>query len=311
VFPQHWLPGARVRVAGICSVSVLSKSLAPGTMEPQLFQTLLRSPADVVVLQPPSWWTSKHVAWLLGGTAAALLMTVGIIVWISRRHLRAQAIERMKSEAEFSAVWNERNRMAREMHDTLAQGLSAISMQLEVVKRELPPEASARAPLDVARNLARANITEARNAIWNVRSQVLETGDLATALNDILRNLTEDTETKGEVRVRGKLRRLPPVTENNLLRIGQEAITNAGKYAQARNILVALDFEARQLRLSVSDDGKGFNVQSPPPSEGGFGLTGMRERAEQLHAEFSVMSELGEGTIVTLVLPLLMDDRPS
>jgi signal transduction histidine kinase len=123
--------------------------------------------------------------------------------------------------------------------------------------------------------------------------------------------LTEGTETKGEVRVRGKLRRLPPVTENNLLRIGQEAITNASKYAQAKNILVALDFEARQLRLSVSDDGKGFNVQSPPPSEGGFGLTGMRERAEQLHAEFSVTSEPGEGTIVTLVLPLLIDDRHS
>jgi signal transduction histidine kinase len=309
VFPQRWLPGARVRVAGICSVGVLSKSLAPGTMEPQLFQIQLRSPADMVVLQPPSWWTSQHVAWLLGAAALMLLLAVGVIVWISRRHLRQQAIERMKSEAEFSAVWNERNRMAREMHDTLAQGLSAISMQLEVVKRELSPEAKAREPLEVARSLARANMTEARNAIWNVRAQVLETGDLATALDDILRTLTEGTETKRELRVRGKLRRLPPVTENNLLRIGQEAIANAAKYAQAKNILVALDFEARQLRLSVSDDGKGFDVQSPPPSEGGFGLTGMRERAEQLHAEFSVTSEPGEGTIVTLVLPLLMDDR--
>jgi signal transduction histidine kinase len=173
----------------------------------------------------------------------------------------------------------------------------------------LPPEAKAREPLEVARSLARANMTEARNAIWNVRSQVLETGDLATALGDILRNLTEGTEIKGDLRVRGNMRRLAPVTENNLLRIGQEAITNAVKYAQAKNILVALDFEVRLLRLSVSDDGKGFNVQSPPPSEGGFGLTGMRERAAQLHAEFSVTSEHGEGTMVSLVLPLPVDDR--
>jgi signal transduction histidine kinase len=310
--PKSWQPGSRVRIVGICSVTAGPKdAIAAGTLDPGAFQILLRSPADITILQPPPWWTLEHVTWVLGFSLGVVAVALLVVFLIARHRLRQQAVARMKSEAEFAAVWNERNRMAREMHDTLAQGLSAISMQLEVVKRQLPPEAKAREPLEVARRLARANMTEARNAIWNVRSQVLETGDLATALGDILRNLTEGTETRGGLRVRGKLRRLPPVTENNLLRIGQEAITNAVKYAQAKNILVALDFEARQLRLSVSDDGKGFNVQSPPPSEGGFGLTGMRERAAQLHAEFSVVSEPGEGTIVTQALPLLIDDRHS
>ena len=93
------------------------------------------------------------------------------------------------------------------------------------------------------------------------------------------------------------------MTENNLLRIGQEAITNAAKYAQAKNILVTLDFEGRQFRVSVNDDGKGFDIHAPPPSEGGFGLKAMRERAKQLHAELSMASEPGKGTTVLLVLP--------
>ncbi|HLP77477.1 MAG TPA: sensor histidine kinase, partial [Candidatus Paceibacterota bacterium] len=190
------------------------------------------------------------------------------------------------------------------LHDTLAQGLSAISMQLEVLKRHLSPGTKSRELLELTRTLVREKMVEARNAIWNVRSQVLETGDLSTALSDILRKLTEGTEMKGDLRGRGRMRRLPPMAENNLLRIGQEAITNAVKYSGAKNILVTLDFEDRQLRLTVSDDGKGFNVASPPPSEGGFGLKGMRERAAQVHADFFITSEPDEGTIVTLVLPL-------
>ncbi|HEX9048111.1 MAG TPA: sensor histidine kinase [Verrucomicrobiae bacterium] len=308
--PKDWLPGAEIRVAGICSVDLPTIPNRPGGWDPQSFQILLRSPADITVLQPPPWWNAEHAAWLSAGMAALSLLFVAAVVWISRRRLRAEALARMKTEAEFAAIWNERNRLARELHDTLAQGLSAISMQLEAVKRQLPAETKARELLELARSQVREKLADARDAIWNMRSQVLESSDLAAALNDILKTLTEGTETKGEMCVRGTVRRLAPLVENNLLRIGQEAITNATKYANAQHILVALDFEPVRLQMSISDDGRGFDVNSPPPSESGFGLKGMQERAAEIHAEFSVSSEAGEGTIVTLTLPL-SETRPA
>jgi signal transduction histidine kinase len=177
-------------------------------------------------------------------------------------------------------------------------------MQLEVVKRKLPANSDARGALEEARVLTRSNLAEARDAIWNMRSQVLETGDLSAALRAILRSFTDGTKTKGELLVRGRVRRLAPVTENNCLRIGQEAITNAAKYANANHIEVVLEFGERQMQLSVLDDGCGFDQENPPPREGGFGLLGMRERADQLHGELTVTSQPGEGTVLTLILPL-------
>ncbi|HZI33366.1 MAG TPA: histidine kinase dimerization/phosphoacceptor domain-containing protein, partial [Candidatus Binatia bacterium] len=135
-----WQPGARVHVTGICDIGLPSAPNRPGTWEPQSFQILLRSPADVTILQPPPWWNARHAAWLASGLAAILLLIVAFVIGISRRRLRVKNLERMRSEAEFAAVLNERNRMARELHDTLAQGLSAISMQLEAVKRHLRVE---------------------------------------------------------------------------------------------------------------------------------------------------------------------------
>jgi signal transduction histidine kinase len=304
--PKIWLSGAHVRVTGVCEVGSLDHraKVGAGTLEPKFFQILLRSPADVVVLRLPSWWNAEHVAWVTGGVAATFLAIIGIVFWIARHRLREQAAEQLKAETEFAAILNERNRMAREIHDTMSQGLSAISMQLEVVKRQLPKESQVRESLEVARSLTRTSMTAARKAIWNARSQDLEDGDLATALGDVLRHLTEGTETMGELRVTGQMRRFAPVTENDLLRIGQEAITNAAKYAQAKNILVTLDFGERQFCMYVKDDGKGFDVQAPPPGEGGFGLKAMRERAAQLHAEFSITSEPGRGTVVTVIQPL-------
>lgn len=303
--PADWQPKTRVRVTGVCTVGFLTEHTLVGTQEPQVFQILLRSPADILILERPSWWTSEHVSWVFGGVIFLLLSLVVLVVGRSRKRLREQAVERMKAEAEFAAVWNERNRMAREIHDTLAQGLTAISMQLEVLKRHLPADAKAKELLEQARSLVREKMVEARNAIWNVRSQVLEKGDLAKALGDVVRHLTEGTTTKGEIRVRGNVRRLAPNAENNLLLLGQEAITNAMKYSQAKTILVALDFEEKQLRLSVSDDGCGFDVKAPPPSEGGLGLKAMQERATLIHADFSVVSEPGEGTIISVVMSLL------
>jgi signal transduction histidine kinase len=302
---EEWIPGTRVRVTGVCSVGILAEPFRSGTLSPESFQLLLRSGADIQVLQRPSWWTAEHIAWLLGSAAAALLLAVGIIVWIGRRHLREQAIERMKTEAEFSAVMNERSRMAREFHDTIAQGLGAISLQLEVAKRQIPADSNAQEPLGEASLQTRASLDEVRNTIWNMRSQVLESGDLASALNGVLHSLTDRNHIQSELRVVGEPRRFAPVVENNLLRIGQEAIANAVKHAQAKQIEVVLKFAGRQFELSVSDDGRGFDTSHPPAGEGGFGLVGLRERAAELHGELDVSSFPGKGCVVRFTLPLV------
>jgi signal transduction histidine kinase len=304
--PLHWLPGSHVRVAGVCAVGFDTAVTRPGTLEPQSFQIFLRSAADVVVIQPPSWWTAKHVAWILGSVVGLLLLVVGIIVWISHRRLRKKAIERRQAEAEFSAAWNERNRMARELHDTLAQSLGAISLQLEVAKRQLPADSGARTYVEEAGLQSRASLGEVRNAIWNMRSQVLETGDLASALRGVLHSLTDRNHLKSEVCILGEPRRFAPVLENNLLRIGQEAIANAAKHARAKRIEVLLKFEEQQFELRVSDDGQGFDPAHPPASEGGFGLTAMHERAAEMHGQLSVSSAPGKGSVIKFTLPLAM-----
>ena len=296
-----WQVGSVVAATGICSFVYDESRPMAGVWRPQSFQILLRSAADLKVIHPPSWWTPKHGIYLLGAVAASSLLATGWVVVLSREQKR----RRKMAESEFAAILSERNRLAREIHDTLAQGLGAISMQLELVKSRLPPEANgAGEHLEQAHRLVRSNLADARNTIWNMRSQVLETGNLASALGDILQQLSGNTAVEGRMRVEGRLRRLPPVTENNLLRIGQEAITNAMKHAQARLIEVVLEFAEKEVRLSVKDDGRGFDPAQPRAAHSGFGLVGMRERGEELQARLSVSSIRGRGTEIVLVVPV-------
>ncbi len=300
VYPD-WQVGSQVRIMGICSLVYDESRPQAGVWTPQSFQILLRTPGDLEILQPPPWWTPRHIIYLLGGVALASLLATAWVVWLSREQKR----RRTMAEREFAAILSERNRLAREIHDTLAQGLGAISMQLELAKSRLPTEANGTGQhLELAHQLVRSNLADARNTIWNMRSQVLETGNLASALTDILQQLSGNTGVEGRMRVNGRLRRLPPVTENNLLRIGQEAITNAVKHAQAKLIQVELHFEDKAVRLVVRDDGRGFDPAQPPPGESGFGLMGMRERGEELQAQLIVNSASGGGTEVTLVVPV-------
>ena len=303
--PPAWLPGSKVRVTGICSL--VHDDIRPmmGVWQPQSFQLLLRSPADLVILIAPPWWTPERVIYALGLVCAGLLILSGIGVALSRRRLNEQAHRRQMAEAEFAAILTERNRVAREIHDTLAQGLAATSVQLRLARKQAggDPEALHH-HLDAAQQLVRDSLEEARSSIWNTRSQVLETGDLPAALDSILKQMAEGTELKTALEVTGRPRRFAPIIENNLLRVGQEAITNAARHARARNLKVTLDFGDRQFRLIVRDDGKGFNPEQPPQSPGGFGLLGMRERAKELKSELQVRSTPDQGTEIILTVPL-------
>jgi signal transduction histidine kinase len=276
-----------------------------GVWQPQSFQLLIRSPADLVVLSAPPWWTPQRVIYALGFVCAGLLIASGAGMSLTRRRLNEQAHRRQMAETEFSAILTERNRVAREIHDTLAQGLAATSVHLRLAKKQTATDlVSLEHHLDVAQQLVRDSLEEARNSIWNMRSQVLETGDLSSALDGILKQMADGTELKPTLEITGRPRRFAPVIENNLLRIGQEAITNAARHAQAKQLNVVLDFGAKQFRLTVRDDGAGFDPAKPPASSGGLGLVGMRERASELKGALQIRSEPGQGTEVILTVPL-------
>ena len=209
-------------------------------------------------------------------------------------------------EAQFAAVLAERTRIAREIHDNLAQEIAGISVQLEVVARTMPPGAeAAKTNLDRVRMLVRHGLAEARRYVWDLRSQALENNDLPAALNETARRLTNETAIQAQVEVNGTFRPLARVVEDNLLRIGQEAINNAVKHAQAQRIFVNLVFDARRVQLSVRDDGRGFDVQVA--GNGGsdhYGLVGMRERAERIGGTLSIHSAKGSGTEVVADVPI-------
>jgi signal transduction histidine kinase len=297
----RWQLGSRVRVTGICSVIRDVPGPVSGVWSPKAFQILLRSPADCVVLVPPSWWTRSRVAWLFGiVVVSSILSASGVMLW-TRWKLREQAARRALAEAEFSAILTERNRMAREIHDTLAQGLGAISVQLELAKNQVSAgSAPTGRHLDLAHRMVRSSLADARASIWKMRSQVLEDRDLAGALTDILAHLAGDREMETHMQVAGRPRRLPPVTENNLLRIGQEAITNAAKHSLANRIEVRLEFSDDSVRLCVHDDGRGFDGAKPPL--GGFGLVGMQERAAELRSSLGVTTRPGAGTEIEVTV---------
>lgn len=306
---QHqWLPGSKVRVTGICSLIHDDSRPLIGIWQPQSFQLLIRSPADLAVLIAPPWWNPQRVIYALGVLSIALLLISGIGVLISRRRLHEQAQRRAMAEAEFSAILAERNRVAREIHDTLAQGLAATSVHLRLAKKQSATDSeSLHHHLDAAQQLVRESLEEARNSIWNMRSQVLETGDLTSALDGILKQMADGADFQASLEVTGRPRRFAPVLENNLLRVGQEAITNAARHARAKQLKVTLDFGEKQFRLTVWDNGRGFDPAKPPTSSGGFGLVGMKERAAEVKGELTIRSEPDRGTEIKLTVPLTGD----
>ena len=296
--PADWLTGSIVRVSGVCSVITDEAGPLGGLWEPRSFQILLRSPADFSVIQPPPGWNAERVVWVLSGFLALAVGAVAVVMLASRRRVKDQEHRRAMAETEFTAILSERNRMAREIHDTLSQSLGAISVQLELARGHANEiSAAARNHLGAALKLARAALTEARDSIWNMRSQVLEKGDLGQALERILVQMTEGMSVTPNMRIEGASRRLAPVIENNLLRIGQEAITNASKHAKPTRIDVTLAFDGRTVRLAVEDDGVGFLIESQSGGDHrNFGLVGIKERAELLGGTIEIKSAPGQGT---------------
>jgi signal transduction histidine kinase/ligand-binding sensor domain-containing protein len=243
-------------------------------------------------IQPPFY----RRLWFLLLAVASLAGLIFLIYRLRLRHLQTQ----------FAAVLAERNRVAREIHDTLAQSFVGVSVQLELATQLLAQQQieAARDQLDRTRAYVREGIAEARRSIWDLRA--------ATAQNTLPTRLSRLAEQFGSndlalhLNIGGTYRPLDAAIENELLRVAQESLANISHHANASSATIDLRYEASELMLAIADNGHGFSlVQAEGLSaRGHFGLQGMRERASQIGAELSIITSPGEGTRITLVLPL-------
>jgi signal transduction histidine kinase len=216
----------------------------------------------------------------------------------------AIAIEnaRLYQESRDMAVLEERNRMAREIHDTLAQGFAGVILQLEAAEQALHEDpGDAQQHLDQARRLAKESLSEARRSVWALRPKALEQLPFMQALQQQVDWFRQETDVQINLNRPQNERALAPDIENALLRICQEALTNVKKHAQARQVEVTLIFEEKAVRLRVDDDGIGIDREAS--LEKGFGLIGIRERAKLLGGVMEVQSEKGMGTHLQVMIP--------
>jgi ligand-binding sensor domain-containing protein/signal transduction histidine kinase len=243
------------------------------------------------VIKPPFYrtlWFSGFVALLLAGIVFAVYT------------MRVRAIR-----SQFNAILAERNRIAREIHDTLAQGFVGVSMQLELTAHLLAQSQMLEASqqVDRTRDLVREGLADARRSIWDLRA-----ADTQTTLPMRLTRLVEQSATerlKIDVDIGGTYRALSSNIENEVFRIAQEALANVARHSGATRVALGLRYHPNELTVTVFDNGSGFHASDPNlPAKGHFGLQGMRERANQIGGKLNVKSSPESGTTVTLVIPL-------
>jgi ligand-binding sensor domain-containing protein/signal transduction histidine kinase len=237
-----------------------------------------------------------QTAWFYG------MCVLGIVALAWSYHFRRMKLAR----AEFLLVLGERNRIARDLHDTLAQGFAGIAFQLEAVATKLSEAPhQAKQHLNVALQMVRHSIAEARRSVMNLRSSALENGDLGNALAESARQMMAGKQVDVQLTIAGSVRPISGAIENELLRIGQEAITNSLKYARAGKIQIEVDYQEAGILLRIQDDGQGFQLKEAAAENGmHFGLLGMHERARQMGANLSIQSEPGHGTKVVVKVPV-------
>jgi signal transduction histidine kinase len=202
-----------------------------------------------------------------------------------------------------AGILAERNRMARDFHDTLAQGFTGIVVQMEAAEEALSQNLLTKVGDYIGRagDLARESLREARRSVQALRPQALEEKKLCDALSSLMQKMTTGTGMQTVFAVDGAPQAIPPEWEENLLRIGQEVLTNALRHAQATEFKSQLVFDPLEIRFELKDNGRGFDVAG---RHDGFGLQGMRERVESMGGHFTVESAPNSGTSVLIILPL-------
>lgn len=294
-----WKTGSRLRLTGICEPAATTAPGAP----PAAFTLLVATEADVAVIRQPPWLTLERLRGLVLALASAIALCA---LWVAL--LRRQVAHQTRviaAQTAQKALTEERHRIARELHDTLEQQLAGVHLHLDAVHDWLPEAPGrVRSALRTARAMLEHSRSEARQSVFELRSPALEELGLAGALRHSAAQFAGPGAPRIEVTLRGAERRLPRLVEFHLLRIVQEAITNAWKHAGASAIAVAFEFDPQTVRVTVRDDGRGFDPAArPADGRMHFGLLGMRERVAKIQGRIEVQSAPGAGTVIAIDMP--------
>ncbi|QBG46736.1 hypothetical protein EGM51_04740 [Verrucomicrobia bacterium S94] len=328
--------GAKLRLTGICHLTLNPKIRY--RLDFNGFWLVLQDEDGIEVLQAAPWWTEERLLRVLGMVCGILVLAL-VWGWMLRRTVNKQTGIIQEKVAE-ETIHQERQRIARELHDSLAQGLAGIALQLkgclklvdvstqnrlewisqmtallkdgnsdmqhqfsELRELVLVDDERTRDSIKIVQNALSHCSAESRSMIFDLRGGLLERMDLPSALQETLQALTEECGAELVIHVSGEISRLKPVVERNLLSVAKEAVINAVRHGSPKRIDVELIYTDFSVKLCVRDDGCGFNADQLPPV-GHFGLRGMRERLKKLGGCFRIQSEPGHGSTVTADLSL-------
>lgn len=318
-------PGAMLRLNGICNLT--RRDEFRWRFHVDWFWLRLRDAHDVELLVPAPWWTSTRLFGLVG---VVLGLAAAFILWVfALRRTVGKQTGLIAEKVERESVLSERQRIARELHDNLEQGLAGMAIQLRACLKGLDRSASDRlSRLDAVQEVFDSNWVEAericteseygkfrrliegmmrvlthcseesRSSILDLRGGLLERMDLETALRTELVPLVQQAGARLELTVTGPVCRLKQAVERTILLITKEAVTNAVRHAKPTRVCVKMVYEADRLLFRVEDDGIGFDVKESG-CKGRFGMQGMQERMAKLKGTVEVTSRIGAGTAVT------------
>jgi len=326
--------GSRLEVDGICFMHITEA----GNLHS--LQILLPAAGDIRVLQRPDWLTPVRLLEGLVILFSILLVALCWTVMVQKRNLALKGLiqektkaqqelqqshellesrvaertkqlkfemgARKEAELQFKATLAERTRLARELHDTLEQILTGIGLQIDTAAElaEADPGAC-KQRIRLVRYLMAETQLELRRSIWDLRSRELERFDFPEALRLNAQHIAGGANLKLDVETTGASRALPEVTEENLLRISQAAVTNILKHAGASEVKISLQYCERDVSLRITDNGRGFNPDNySGASEGHFGLLGISERVKRLDGKFQIISSPGQGTCLEVRVPI-------
>ncbi|HUA67748.1 MAG TPA: histidine kinase [Candidatus Saccharimonadales bacterium] len=339
--------GSVIEVSGVCFV----QSDENGSIKS--FQVLLPTSNSFRMIARPGWLTPEHLLITLGCAVVVIIVGTSWTIMVTRRNsalrhlirererdqmelqkahdtlewrvkerteqLKFQITARKESEVQFKATLAERTRLAKELHDTIEQNMTGMTLQLNTVNKLLEQDPGAAAHhLGLIRNMMRMSRVDLRRSIWDLRSRELEQFDLYKALSLGANRIAGNAGIPVEVESKGAARPLPEFIEETLLRIGQEAVTNTVKHSGANSIKIDLEYRDHSIALEVKDNGRGFTPENcAGPDDGHFGLLGMSERTKRLGGQISIISAPGTGTVVRVELPIaraemtkLNDEQP-